>query len=95
MSVIAAKEAIRMALGYLQEVVPEFSMLEPQVEEIVRSSDSSVWTITFSALTGDNSKAKTLAELLRFRRVRKVVSVSTKDGALISVTNPLPESLAS
>jgi hypothetical protein len=93
--VIAAKDAIQKALGYLQEVVPEFAALEPQVEEIVRSSNSAVWTITFSALTGDDSKAKTLAELLRFRRIRKVVSVSTEDGALISVTNPLPESLAS
>lgn len=92
---LAPREAIEKARGYLGEVIPEFAALGPEVEEIERSPDSSQWRVTFYAHTGDDSQPATLAELLKRRRIEKVVSVSAQDGTLIAVTNPLPSALAS
>lgn len=92
---IAPSQAVKKARGYLEDVIPEFAALKPKVEEIVRTPDSSTWKITFYAHSDDTPQAATLADLLRRRRIEKVVSVSAKDGALIAVSNPVPSSLAS
>ncbi len=93
---LAPKQAIEKARGYLEDVVPDFAALHPKVEEIARSHDSSQWKITFYAHTGDNLAVATLADVLMSRRrIEKVVSVSAQDGALIAVSNPVPTSLAS
>lgn len=88
-------EAVQKAQRYLKEVIPEFAALGPKVEEILRTPDSSQWKITFYAHTGDDAPAATLADLLKRRRIEKVVSIGAQDGALIAVSNPLPSSLAS
>jgi hypothetical protein len=92
---ISPREAVEKAHKYLEDVIPDFAALRPKVEGIERSSDSSVWKVTFSAQTSDDSKFATLTELLRYRRIEKVVSVSTEDGALVAVANPFPVSIAS
>jgi hypothetical protein len=93
--VIDASQALEKARGYLEEFIPDFAALDPKVEEIAVTPDSSAWKITFYAYRGDRSEATTLAELLRFRRIEKVVVVSAPDGALIGISNPHPASLAS
>jgi hypothetical protein len=53
--------------------------------------DSSEWKITFYALGADKkTEGSSLADLLRFQRIWKVVSVGANDGALIAVRNPPP-----
>ena len=92
---LAPKDAIEKARGYLEDVVPDFAALHPQVEEILRTPDSSEWKITFYAHTGSSAEAPTLADLIARRRIEKVVSVSSQDGSLISVSNPIAVTLAS
>jgi hypothetical protein len=88
---LAPSEAIDKARVYLGEVVPEFAALEPKVEEMVLVPKSSEWKITFYALKGvQKADATSLADLLRWQRVEKVVSVGADDGALIAVRNPPP-----
>jgi hypothetical protein len=88
---LAPNEVIDKARTYLGEVVPEFAALEPKVEEMVRVPNSSEWKVTFYALKGvEKTDATSLADLLRWRRIEKVVSVGADDGALIAVRNPPP-----
>jgi hypothetical protein len=88
---LAPNEAIGKARTYLDEVVPDFAAMEPKVEEMVLAPDSSEWRITFYALgTGQKTEANSLADLLRLKRIWKVVSVGANDGALIAVRNPPP-----
>lgn len=88
---IAPNEALGKARIYLGEVMPEFAALEPSVEEMVIAPDSSKWIITFSALSSpEKSEENTLADLLRFHKIRKVVSIGADDGSLIAVRNPAP-----
>jgi hypothetical protein len=88
---LAPNEVIGKARTYLGEVVPEFAALEPQVEEMVLAPDSSEWKITFYALGGgERTEANTLADLLRWQRIEKVVSIGAEDGTLIAVRNPSP-----
>jgi hypothetical protein len=75
----------------LGEVIPDFAALQPKVEEMVLESDSSKWDITFSALSSpEKTPENTLADLLRLRRIRKIVSIAANDGSLIAVKNPAP-----
>ena len=90
-----ASQAMERARKYLEEFVPDFAAMDPRVEEIALSPDSSAWRVKLYAYTGDRSEAATLAELLRFRRIEKVISISAQDGALIGIKNPIPTSLAS
>jgi hypothetical protein len=87
---LAADEVIGKARNYLEQVIPDFAALDPKVEEMVLAPDSSEWKITFYAHTDDNPKVATLADLIRRRRIEKVVSVAAEDGALIAVRNPPP-----
>lgn len=88
---LGPSEAIDKARIYLGEVVPEFAALEPRVEEMVLAPDSSAWKITFYALKGEEKADVTsLADLLRWKRIEKVVSVAANDGTLIAVRNPAP-----
>jgi hypothetical protein len=88
---LAPSEAVDKARTYLGEVIPEFAALEPKVEEMVLAPDSSEWKITFYAFGGgEKKKATSLADMLRWQRIEKVVSVGAEDGALIAVRNPLP-----
>lgn len=91
-----ADQAMGKAWEYLERFIPDFAALQPKVEEIVFAADSSAWNIRLYAYRGgERSEGATLADLLRFRRIEKVVSVSAQDGALIAISNPAPASLAS
>ena len=88
---LAPSEVIDKARTYLGEVVPEFAALQPKVEEMVRTPNSSEWKITFYALKGEEkTDANSLADLLRWKRIEKVVSIAADDGTLIAVRNPPP-----
>jgi hypothetical protein len=86
---LAPEEAIGKARTYLGKVVPEYVELEPKVEEIERTPDSTEWKITFCAMSGkERTEATSLADLLRLNKIRKIVSVGAEDGNLIAVKNP-------
>lgn len=88
---LAPGEVVEKARGYLGEVLPDFAAMNPRVEEMVLSPDSSEWKITFYVYTGDlNTKATSLAEIVSRRKIEKVVSIAPDDGALIAVRNPPP-----
>ena len=88
---LAPGEVVERARGYLGEVVPDFAAMNPRVEEMVLSPDSSEWKVTFYVYTGDlNTKATSLAEIVSRRKIEKVVSIAPKDGTLIAVRNPPP-----
>lgn len=90
-----ATQAMEKARKYLEEFVPDFAAMNLKVEEIALTPDSSAWRIVFYGYSHPRSEPATLADLLRFRRTEKEVSVSAQDGALIGISNPLPVSLAS
>ena len=52
---IEATQAIDVAQQELPKVVPNFTNLQPYVEEIRRSQDGQEWIITFRAENADNS----------------------------------------
>lgn len=90
-----ASQAMGMARKYLEEFVPDFAALDLKVEEITLTPDSSAWKIIFYGYSHPRSEPASLADLLRFQRNEKIVSISAQDGALIGISNPLPVSLAS
>jgi hypothetical protein len=87
---LAPREAISKARAYLGEVLPDFALLEPKVDEMVLATDSSKWIITFVAQAGGTQKAESLADLLSNRKIEKVISVGSEDGSLVAVRNPEP-----
>jgi len=93
--VIDATQARGKAQEYLQQFIPDFAALDPKVDEITLAPNGSTWIIGLYAYAGDQSQAATLAELLKFRRIRKVVVISAEDGSLLGISNPAPAALAS
>lgn len=88
---LAPSEAVDKARIYLGEVIPEFAALEPKVEEMELDKNSSNWNITFCALSSpENSQENSLADLLRFHKIRKIVYIGAEDGSFIAVRNPAP-----
>ncbi|MGO9319001.1 MAG: hypothetical protein ACLPXT_01035 [Terracidiphilus sp.] len=88
---LAPSEAIDKARIYLGEVIPEFAALDPRVEEMVLDKNSANWNITFCALSSpEKSQENSLADLLRFHKIRKIVYIGADDGSLIAVRNPAP-----
>ncbi|MGA2167628.1 MAG: hypothetical protein ABSG62_05410 [Terracidiphilus sp.] len=85
---LAPNEVLSKARVYLGEVVPDFAALQPKVDEMVLSLDKSSWIITFSAQTGGNTKAETIADILKNRRIEKQVLIAVEDGSLVAVRNP-------
>jgi hypothetical protein len=86
---LAPNEAIGKAQSYLGEVIPYFAALDPRVEEMVLDKSSANWNITFCALNSpEKSQDNTLADLLRFRKIRKIVSIGAEDGSFIAVRDP-------
>jgi len=80
-------EAVDKAREYLLELMPELAHRSLQLEEVETFGPN--WKITFSALaTPISDPTANLAELLRPRRVQKVVILQADDGAFVSVTNP-------
>lgn len=82
------KEVIDKARIHLRDVLPEFAALQPKVDEVAKSPNSSEWKISFVAYCEDRPESQSLADILRRRRIEKVVSVDAEDGALIAVKNP-------
>ena len=88
---LAPSELIGKAQLYLGEIIPDFAALDPRVEEMVLDKYSANWNITFCALSSpEKSQENTLADLLRFHKIRKVVSIGADDGSLVAVRNPAP-----
>lgn len=84
------KDVVGKARVYLGEILPDFAALQPQVEEMVLDQQSDSWMITFAALGHEENAGKTLADLLKVQKLRKVVRVGAEDGVLLAVRNPVP-----
>lgn len=85
------KEAVGKARKYLADIMPEFAELDPKVEEIRLGQDAlgnSRWWITFYAHSEANGEPSSLADLVKRRRIEKVVSIAPDSGSLISIDNP-------
>lgn len=87
---LTPKEVIVKARDYLGEVIPDFAALDPKIEEMVLTPDSSEWKITFFAYSEKGPNDISLADILRRQRIEKVVSVAAENGDLIAVRNPAP-----
>jgi hypothetical protein len=86
---LAPKEIIAKSRDYLDAVTPEFAALDPKIEEMKLTPDSSQWRILFFAHSADNPKVATVADLLNRKRIEKEVVVAAEDGSLIAVKNPV------
>lgn len=84
---LEAGEAVSKAKVYLNEIMPEFVQLKPQVDEMELSESPKSWRITFVARLGETDKSESLADLVRRRTIQKIVEVGANDGAFISVKN--------
>jgi len=85
---VDVSEAIVKARTYLTVIMPEYSELQPKVEQMELSNDKSKWEITFSAKPIDKPQSESLADIFRPQTIQKVVAVRTDDGSFIAVTNP-------
>lgn len=88
---LAPGEVLGKARTYLEEVIPDFAVLDPKVDEMQLSqdlTDTRRWVITFYAHSAEKPKVTSLADLIRQQRIEKVVSVDAEDGHLISLSNP-------
>jgi hypothetical protein len=72
----------------LDEIMPEYVALHPDVEEFQLYPDSDRWEITFRAKNPEPSNGSRGLGSVFFPFVYKVVSVSASDGSLISIKNP-------
>lgn len=85
------KEAVGRARQFLADIMPEFAELDPKVEEIRLGQDAlgnPRWWITFYAHPEINGEPNSLADLVKQRRIEKVVSIAPDNGSLISIDNP-------
>jgi hypothetical protein len=82
-------QGVEVAKKHLIEVLPDYASANLQLEELEAPPFGSKWTFTFSAtLPGpSNSYASNLAEVIRGRRVSKIVQIDAEEGTLISVKN--------
>ena len=85
---VSIKEAVDKSKKILDEVMPEYVALNPDVEQFQLSSDGGKWEITFKAKNPEPTNGSRGLGSVFFPFVYKVVSVSTSDGFLISVRNP-------
>lgn len=85
------KEVVGRARKHLADIMPEFAELDPKVEEIRLGQDAlgnARWWITFSAHLENSGEPNSLADLVKRRRIEKVVSIAPDSGSLISIDNP-------
>jgi hypothetical protein len=87
---LAVNEIIGKAKIYLNEVVPQFASLQPNIEEMVLVDGESQWRITFQASPARKQAAESIADLVQRQTVEKVVEIGADDGSLIAVRNPYP-----
>jgi hypothetical protein len=79
-------EAIDIAKRHLVSTLPEFSETSPQLEELETPPSGSKWKFTFSGSFPVSPDAS-LAQLLRGRRVSKLVEIDPETGDLLAVRN--------
>jgi len=91
---ITPSDAIGMGRGYLAEVVPDFYALNPVVDEILlvpKRGDQAngEWRVFFTAKIEEKPKKRpeTLADVIRTRKIDKMVALDAEEGALIAVRN--------
>lgn len=88
---VSINEAVATSKKVLDEIMPEYVALNPDVEEFQLSPDSGKWEITFKAKNPEPSNGSRGLGSVFFPFAYKVVSVSASDGSLISIRNPTNE----
>jgi hypothetical protein len=85
---MTVQEGIDKAKGYLQAVLPEYSDLGWQLEEVETAANQEAWSFTFTTTSSrKNSAELTFEDFLRPFRVTKLVEVDAKTGDLLAVRN--------
>lgn len=77
--------AVKIATDYLAKVMPGFAALHPVVMEFERSSDGSLWNVTFRA---KNPEPREGNASFFYPYIDKLVQIQTSDGNLIAIRNP-------
>ncbi len=77
--------AVKIATEYLVKVMPSFAALHPVVMEFERSSDGSLWNVTFRA---KNPEPREGAASIFYPYIDKLVQIQTSNGELIAIRNP-------
>lgn len=76
--------AVKAARENLATLFPEFSGMDVRLEEVETPLNAARWRLTFSAALPDKPEENSLADLLRPRRLRKVIELAD-NGQLVSV----------
>jgi hypothetical protein len=84
---IEAKQAVQIAEEQLPGLLPAFAALHPEVEEVERSQDGSVWQITFRARNPEPGEGHGIGRLF-YPYVEKVVKIASTTGDLLAIQNP-------
>jgi len=77
--------AVEIAERYLAKVMPRFAALHPEIMEFERSSDGSLWNVTFRA---KNPEPREGAANIFYPYIDKLVQIQTSNGELIAIRNP-------
>jgi len=82
-----AKEAVKLAKGYVFDLLQEEGVSELGLEEIEFDENEDVWNITvgFSRQIAMRNNSPFRASLIDPNRNYRVVKVNNQDGALLSV----------
>ncbi len=78
-------EAVKIAVTYLEKVMPGYVALNPKIEEFELSKDGSVWNVTFRAKNPDVQNG---TPNVFFPYLDKLVQIRTSNGALLAIQNP-------
>jgi hypothetical protein len=80
-------EGVDVAKRHLSSIIPELSDAPLQLEELETPPYASTWRFTFSAVLQQQNDGQTLVQLLRSRRVSKLVEIDRETGFLLAVKN--------
>ena len=85
---VTIDKAVEIANDNLGKIMPDFSKLNPSVEEFGLSKDGEGWVITFRAKNPDPTEAASGMGSVFIPFLEKVVRVAVANGNLVSVRNP-------
>jgi hypothetical protein len=80
-----AKNAVKTAILYVQDIFEGQLLSEPIVEEVWPNKRETVWNVTLSLQFISSHSTRPLSEILGQLPKKKVVSISAENGKPISV----------
>jgi hypothetical protein len=85
---VTIDKAVEIAQQNMVKIMPDFTKLQPNVEEFGLSSDGEEWIITFRAKNPEPTETKHGMGSVFIPFIEKVVRVEVSNGTLRSVRNP-------